>query len=224
MPLASEQLVEQITRDAREWRLNKREYMLLDPCFNQPLAWSKQVLEAIIRAGVRFRFAAIVEPTGDIDREWCRLMVRAGSTLVTGLVGSCHDEVLAQANRPFNAADVAHAYELFEQENVLYMPQLMFGGPGETDQTIEATLRFVRRFRPIMLQSGVGVRVYPQAPLRARAVAEGIVPADDDLLEPRFYLAPGLDENKVAQRLQTLQPSRLGAAVKWCRYFGRLLS
>jgi len=196
--------------------------MLIDPCFNQPLDWSKAVLEAFVRAGVRIRFSAIVEPTSDIDREWCRLMVRAGSTMITGLVGSAHDDVLSQSKRPFNAADIARAFELFESERVLYMPQFMFGGPGETLETVEETMRFMRRFKPIMLQGGLGVRVYPLAPLRARAIADGLVAADDDLLEPRFYVAPGLQADEVARRLTTFRARRLAAAGRWCRYLWRL--
>ncbi len=34
---------------------------------------------------------------------------------------------------------------------------------------------------------------HPGTPLARRAVAEGVIEADDDLLQPRFYVAPGLD-------------------------------
>ena len=39
----------------------------------------------------------------------------------------------------------------------------------------------------------VGMRIYPHTGLHAIAVQEGVVAADDPLLEPRFYLAEGFD-------------------------------
>jgi radical SAM superfamily enzyme YgiQ (UPF0313 family) len=216
------EIVEDIRREAAEYQLNKQEYMMVDPCFNQPLTWSKELLETIIRCGVKIRFAAIVEPTSDIDREWCRLMIRAGSTLLTGLVGSYDDEVLAQEARPFTVADIAHAFELYESERLLFMPQLMLGGPGETEKTVENTLSFARRWNPIMVQASWGVRVYPQAPMRQRAIDDGQVSADADLLDPAFYIAPGLDRNWLDTQVKTLKSRKLRSMVSWARYFWRI--
>jgi hypothetical protein len=38
----------------------------------------------------------------------------------------------------------------------------------------------------------VGLRIYPQTPLASTAVADGLITADDNLLVPRFYIAPSL--------------------------------
>jgi radical SAM superfamily enzyme YgiQ (UPF0313 family) len=222
LPREPEAIVDNVRRDAKDHRLNTSEYMLIDACFNQPIDWAKEVCEAIIRSGLKIGWAAVVEPTADLDRELCRLMVRAGNTMVTTLVGSYDDDVLAQSTRPFTAADVAHAFELFEAERVLYMPQLMFGCPGETRATVEATLRFARRHKPLMLEGGWGVRVYPQAPLRERAVAEGQIPADSDLLAPTFYLAPGLDRRWLEARVGKLGVPKSVAAPRWARYLWRI--
>ncbi len=217
-----EAIVDNVRRDAKDYRLTRCEYMLIDACFNQPAGWAKQVCEALIRSGLKVGFAAVVEPTADLDDELCRLMVRAGCTVVTTLVGSFDDEVLRRSTRPFTAADVARAFELFERHHVLYMPQLMFGCPGETVETVERTIAFARRLRPIMLQAGYGVRIYPQAPLRAQAVADGVIAEDDELLEPTFYLAPGLDREWLDRRIKTLTLSKLATAPGWARYLWRL--
>ena len=39
----------------------------------------------------------------------------------------------------------------------------------------------------------VGIRIYPDTPLALRAQRDGLIAPGDDLLEPRFYLAPGLE-------------------------------
>jgi len=221
-PREPEVIIEELRRDIAEYRLNRREFMMIDPCFNQPLAWGKRLLEAIIRSGIKIRFSAIIEPTPDLDREYCELLVRAGNTMVTGLVGSCHDEVLAASNRPFRAADIARAFETFEAAHVLYMPQLMFGGPGETRETAEATIAFMRRFSPTMLMAGVGVRVYPHAPIRERAIADGQVTEDNDLLEPVFYLSPQVDAQWLTERVKHVRAPLLRSLGSWGRYLWRL--
>jgi radical SAM superfamily enzyme YgiQ (UPF0313 family) len=223
MPRPPEEIVEDLRREAADYKLNRREYMLIDPCFNQPVDWARAFCEAVIRSGLRVRFAAIVEPTPDLDEELCRLMVRAGNTMVTGLVGSCDDRVLAASRRPFDAGAIARAFDLFERTNLLYMPQFMFGGPEETLETVEVTARFMERRKPVMIQCGVGVRVYPQAPLRARAVAEGLVAEDDLLLEPRFYVAPGLDLAEVRKKARRIKPPLVASSLGWCRYMARTI-
>ncbi|MBN1336116.1 MAG: cobalamin-dependent protein [Deltaproteobacteria bacterium] len=217
-----EAIAEDLVREARDYRLNRREYFFTDACFNQPLDWAKRVLEAIARSGVKIAFSCVVEPTPDLDAEFCRLMRRAGNTMITGLVGALHDDPLSAQGRPFRLDDVAHAFERFENAGVLYMPQFMFGGPGETPETVSSGLAFLARFKPIMVYPMYGVRVYPQAALRARAVAEGQVSPDDDLLDPRFYLAPGLDPAWLEARLGRVKAPFWSSMWDWTRYMARM--
>ena len=220
-PRDPDAIVEDIVREAREYRLNRREYFFIDACFNQPLDWAKRVLEAIARSGVKVAFSCIVEPTPDLDAEFCRLLRRAGNLMVTGLVGTFHDAPLAALQRPFRLDDIAHAFELFESTGVLYMPQLMLGGPDETRDTVESGLAFLARWKPIMVYPAYGIRVYPRAAIRERAVADGLVAPDDDLLDPRFYLAPGLDPAWLGARTKGLRAPLWPAVVGWTRYMAR---
>ena len=43
------------------------------------------------------------------------------------------------------------------------------------------------------LRTTVGIRIYPDTPLALRALEEWVIAPGDDLLRPRFYLAPGLE-------------------------------
>ena len=68
---------------------------------------------------------------------------------------------------------------------------LLIGAPGETPQTIRESLDFAERLALDMFKVTVGVRIYPGSPLEEIARREGVVADDDDLLQPRFYAAPG---------------------------------
>jgi hypothetical protein len=41
------------------------------------------------------------------------------------------------------------------------------------------------------------LRIYPGTPLFSRAVAEGVIQSDEELLTPRFYLSPHISRDKV---------------------------
>ena len=47
----------------------------------------------------------------------------------------------------------------------------------------------------------VGMRVYPGTALHRRAMTEGAITADADLLEPFHYIAPGLSAEQITGRL-----------------------
>ena len=49
-------------------------------------------------------------------------------------------------------------------------------------------------YEPKMVNLKAGIRIHPGLPLHRRALAEGVVKAEDNLLWPRFYLAPAIRE------------------------------
>ena len=71
---------------------------------------------------------------------------------------------------------------------------LLLGGPGETKESVDESLAFARSLGLEMLKVSVGIRLYPNTPLARQAVAEGVVSAEDDLLLPRFYIRPELED------------------------------
>ena len=64
-----------------------------------------------------------------------------------------------------------------------------FGEPGETRETVEEKLAFLRDLRPAMANLRVGVRMMPGSPVAALARSEGIISDESELIKPIFYLA-----------------------------------
>ena len=84
---------------------------------------------------------------------------------------------------------------------------LLLGGPGETRETIEESLAFADSLNLDALKITVGLRIYPGTALAATALAEGVIQPDDDLLWPRFYLAPQLSD-WLPERIAAYKTSR----------------
>jgi len=70
---------------------------------------------------------------------------------------------------------------------------LLLGGPGETQSSVEETLAFADSLPLTTLKVTSGIRIYPHTALAQKAVDEGFISPDEDLLYPRFYLAEGLE-------------------------------
>ena len=47
----------------------------------------------------------------------------------------------------------------------------------------------------------MGIRILPHTPLEKLAISEGIISSDQDLLEPVYYLAPGIERKWLEETL-----------------------
>jgi hypothetical protein len=71
---------------------------------------------------------------------------------------------------------------------------LLLGGPGETKESVEKSLQFADSLGLEVVKVTTGIRIYPHTVLARIALADGVISENDDLLQPRFYLAKELEE------------------------------
>jgi radical SAM superfamily enzyme YgiQ (UPF0313 family) len=122
-----------------------------------------------------------------------RAMAEAGCVEVSlGFESGC-DRILREMHKRFTPLDVRATSDLLAAHGIRRIGFLLLGGPGETRETVEESLAFAESLRLDMLKITVGVRIYPGTPLARRAVRDGMISSEDDLLRPRFYLAHGLE-------------------------------
>lgn len=195
----------QVAEEALELqRSGAQSIMFADAGFNRPLDHAKQVLNALLSAGVRLNLAAIFEP-GEIDQEFADLFHRAGGFGVLLYAESLSDDVLARLRKPFLVDDVVRGANIFGQAGVGCFLFLTMGGLGETPATVEDTLRVATEIHPVMTLVGHGYRIQPQTELRDIAVAEGIIAPDDDCFRATFYHSPATPAEMLAARLERFQ-------------------
>src|SRR5208283_425072 len=102
--------------------------------------------------------------------------------------------VLAAMNKRFRPKEVREISERLAAHGIRRMGFLLLGGPGETKASVDESLAFARSLSLEMLKVSVGIRLYPHTPLAQQAVEEGVISSGDNLLVPRFYIRPGLEE------------------------------
>jgi radical SAM superfamily enzyme YgiQ (UPF0313 family) len=177
---------------ARHPDIAARPLYLVDNNFNVPRQPAHDLCRAILDAGLRLKWRCILNPML-FDRELARLMGQAGCQEVALGFESGSDLTLRALNKSFTVDEIARAAGWLQEAGVGAMGFLLLGGPEETRETVQESLSFAAKLPLSSLKLTVGIRIYPDTPLRERAVLEGQIAPDDDLLAPRFYLAPGLE-------------------------------
>ncbi|MGO8927260.1 MAG: lipid biosynthesis B12-binding/radical SAM protein [Limisphaerales bacterium] len=182
-------------------RLGARHVFVVDSIFNSTPHHVTEVCEAILRRNVKMSWGCFLRPQG-LTPGLMNLMARAGLTHVEFGSDSLCNEVLQAYQKDFTFDEILYSSELARCENVEACHFLICGGPGETEATLEESLQNSRRLNGTVIMAVVGMRIYPGTRLFERAVAEGQIRRDADLLQPTYYLAPGLTEPAVFAQLQ----------------------
>ena len=175
--------------------------VIVDSIFNSSPEHVWRICEAILRRGLKMRWACFLRPAG-LTADLMRLMARAGLAHVEFGTDSFCDSVLAAYGKRFTFDDVLHSHEMARQAKVDCCHFLICGGPGETRETLKETFQNSLRLKEAIILALVGMRVYPGTPLHAHARRERPLPPDDALLQPHYYVSSALTEEEMFERLR----------------------
>ena len=84
------------------------------------------------------------------------------------------------------------AARLARDYGIRYGCFLLFGGPGETQETVNKSIEFVEELSPDLVTLKAGIRIYPGTELESIARKEGMIKERDELVYPSFYLSPAI--------------------------------
>ncbi len=191
-----------------------RQVFFVDSVFNTNNEHVSEVCEAVLRAGVKLNWECFLRPRKGITRELLQLMQRAGLNHIEFGSDSFSDPVLRSYGKSFDFEDIRVSSESASALNIRYTHFIIFGGPGETELTMEQTLARAAALPKALYFATIGMRVYPGTPLWQLATRhEADDAAADHLLEPLFYLEPPLTVTGIHTRLKQLQQTASNWAV-----------
>ena len=182
-------------------RLGAKYVFIVDSVFNSSPHHVAEICEAMLRRNLKISWGCFLRPQG-LTPELMKLMVRAGLSHIEFGSDSFCDEVLEAYHKDFTFDDILCSSELAHREKVDFCHFLICGGPGETSGTLQTGFEQSLRLKGTVIMAVVGMRIYPGTQLFERAVAEGRIHRDADLLSPAYYLAPGLTAEAVFEQLQ----------------------
>lgn len=182
-------------------RMKVKYAFIVDSVFNSSRRHVEEICEAILSRGVKISWGCFLRPQG-LTADLMQLMARAGLAHVEFGSDSFCDDVLETYQKGFTFEDILHSTELARAVHLDCCHFLIAGGPGETMASIHRGFENAKHLRDSTIMAVVGMRIYPQTSLYERALAEGRIQPGDNLLFPRYYLAPGLNHGAVFDLLR----------------------
>ena len=183
-------------------------FHLCDSEFNVPADHAAAVCEELARRriGERARWYTYAKP--GLAPELAHAMRRAGCVGVNFGADSADAQMLARLGRDFTARDLEETAATCRNAGLVFMYDLLLGGPGETRETIAATIDAMKRIAPDRVGVSLGVRVYAgtafseqvrrEGPIDANPNLRGATEDNDDFAKPLFYLSTGVGEDAVS--------------------------
>lgn len=169
------------------------QFFFVDNIFNLPLSYAKKLCTQITQAKLNISWRCILYPWL-VDEELVEKMAEAGCKEVSMGFDSGSETILRVMNKRFLPDDVRRISDILKHYNIRRMGFLLLGGPGESKKTVEESLAFADSLDLEAMKITMGIRIYPYTDLARIAINEGVIKPDDDLLFPKFYIVPGLDE------------------------------
>jgi radical SAM superfamily enzyme YgiQ (UPF0313 family) len=174
-----------------------------DSEFNIPEDHARDICLELVRRGLgdKVRWYAYASPA-PFSPELAALCRKAGCAGIDFGVDSGCDTMLLRLGRDFSVADLSRTAEVCHQEGIVFMYDLLLGGPGETRESMRETIETMKKLSPDRVGTSLGVRIFPQTkmaelvqkqgPLLKNPNLRGTIEQNDNFFKPIFYLSAGL--------------------------------
>ncbi len=193
-----EAVVDDIERIQRDHGVTS--FFFTDSVFNDACGHYLKVAEELLRREAGIRWCGFFRPQG-LGRAELSLLKRSGLYAVELGTDAASDATLKGLNKGLTFADVLAVNEACVAEELPCAHFIMFGGPGETMETLEEGLANIARLEHSVVFGFSGIRILPGTDLHAQAVREGVLEAGAPLLMPRYYFSPALDPEAMNARI-----------------------
>ncbi len=181
-----------------------RDIEFVDNVFNSPYDHALAVCEGIAGSGPHVRLQSLELNPLFIDDTLLASMEKAGFAGIGITVESASDAVLEGLNKGFTAKEVYNAAQTVRRHKLPCLWIFMLGGPGETEATVQETLRFAEQHisPKDTVFFNIGIRIYPGTELEQMARREGVLTIPtEEMLESVFYLSPAINRDWLIRKV-----------------------
>ncbi|MFV1976819.1 MAG: radical SAM protein [Candidatus Scalindua sp.] len=197
-----------------------RDVEFVDNVFNSPYDHAIALCDTIAKVRKNVRLQTVELNPYFVDDKLIGAMEQAGFVGIGITVESAADPVLERLKKGYTAREVFNASEVIQRHRIPCLWVFMFGGPGETEETVQETLRFAEQCisqRDVALFM-IGIRIYPGTELESIARTEGVLTlSPHEMLEPVFYLSPSVNKewllktvyNSMATHMNFINPNAI---------------
>jgi len=165
-----------------------------DSVFNDDDGYYLEVVEEMKTRGINVSWTAFFKPDLNLNDEVVALMRDTGLKAAEIGADASSDTTLRGIGKNFTFKEVAACNETFIRNGVATAHYYMFGGPGETEATVCEGIENIKSLRRTVSFIFMGIRIQPDTPLYDLALRERVITKEASLLEPVYYISPGIDK------------------------------
>ena len=183
--------IDQVVAEVKDMqdRFGMKKVFFVDNGFNLPLEHAKSLCDELIKSDVNIRWNTCLAAF-NCDAELIGKMKDAGCGLVMMVDRSGNPDDKNSMSEAIG--QLTEVCQMCEDGDLHYNIGKVFGGPGETKETVDQKLDFLRSINPAMDSLRVGVSVMPGTEVAAIAKQEGLISDESELVKPTFYIAEGV--------------------------------
>jgi radical SAM superfamily enzyme YgiQ (UPF0313 family) len=165
----------------------------VDDIFNYPPDFAEELCRAMISEKLPINWSAFINPDF-ITQELLQAMLEAGCDAVEFGSDSGSARMLEAMGKSFTVDSIRDSSRLCHNMGIDFAHYILFGGPGETMETMLETFALMDEVKPTAVIAMTGIRIYPGTALEQIALNEGLISKGNSLLEPQFYISPAVRE------------------------------
>ena len=163
-----------------------------DSVFNDDKGRYLDVVNEMKRRGIFIPWTAFFKPEG-LDDEHVKLMKQTGLKAAEIGADAASNITLKKLGKSFQFNDIIKCNDIFIRNGVATAHYYMFGCPGETQETVMEGIHNIINLKKTVSFIFMGIRILPDTALAGTAIKQGIISHDQELLEPVYYIAPGIN-------------------------------
>ena len=170
-----------------------------DSVFNISNHFNIELARKMIASKLPMHWGAYFSPH-NLSLENLKLFAEAGLTHIEFGTESLSDTTLKKYGKHFDVDEVVRVSDYCNQAGVYFCHFMIIGGYGETEETINESFENSKRIENTVFFPFIGMRIYPGTELQKIALEQGIIQATDNLLEPVYYISPGINYDTLKER------------------------
>jgi radical SAM superfamily enzyme YgiQ (UPF0313 family) len=180
-------------------RLGQLTFEFVDSTFNDPPGHAEGICRELAVRKLSLRLRTMGINPCNATSELFDLMCLSGFAQIDCTPDTASSRMLASLKKNFKLPDLIRTANLVREYDMPTMWFFIFGGPGETEETIRETFAFIDSCvsGKDMVHMTCGLRIYPGTDLHGTALEEKMIEPDDMLAEACFYFSKELGRDRL---------------------------
>jgi radical SAM superfamily enzyme YgiQ (UPF0313 family) len=162
-----------------------------DSVFNVPRHHALAICQELRERKLEVRWSADINPVA-VDREMVAAMKAAGCRAISLGIDTASPVMLRNYRKGFTLDDIRRTASLLNEYAIPFAYSILFGGPGETRDTVGETLQYLQATRePVFFRAGI--RIFKGTAIEKNTREVGVISIGQGTLATNFYLSPELE-------------------------------